>query len=180
MTPKLVVRYGGDGWPPSVELKAIHVLRCLPNSFTAPVTPILAKTEKGTASTARTILARHGWAEGQPLSYRQLQALIGRWRDLVLVTEESVTEPGHAGGGDPTPDHDGQGGERKATGNGQRGHMPSRLWIPWPSPSKELVGLAKQALQAVQEELIDDARESIPTTWNYPRLAIRQELGQLG
>lgn len=139
----------------------------------------------------RRILARHGVEPGQELTYRALQALVGRFPDLLLCPPPKEPQPaGSAGGGKEGqhPEDKGLGGQggvasqkRQVQGQrlAQRTSTPTRLWHPWPQPRRELLARARQLLGLIQRELVEEARESLPVGWDWQRLAVRGEMAQL-
>lgn len=135
------------------------------------------------------LLLRHGWLPNQPLTYRQLQALAGWCTDLVLDWNKPPAQ--QAGGGGQTAQSEGQSPNaahqpqsraatpRQGRQPRQRTTTPVRLWHPWPQPSQARIARASAMLSLIQEELAEDARESIAVGWRQGRLAVRQEMGQL-
>lgn len=131
----------------------------------------------------RRLLERNGWTPDQPLTYAQVCALAG-WRQECALSWRQPEE--HKGGGAAGQTVESTGQTAKSAApvapgkkNGQKGQRPARLWTPWPQPSKAAVERARQLLQLVQQELIEDARESVAVRFDHARLAVRGEMAQL-
>lgn len=162
-----------------------YVLRCWKREFSDTAIILRAEQPDPAWRKMERLLRRHGWTPGQPLTYRQVQAL-GSWRDVVLCSIPPEKKSGQAGGSAPQPDQHApaefnNGAAQRHSGRQlrQRTAKPLRLWHPWPQPSKKRVARARAMLHLVQEELVEDAREAIAVGWRHDRLAVRQEMGQI-
>lgn len=140
----------------------------------------------------RRILLRHGWQPAAPLTYQQVQALNAWCRsDRPLLLDWRLMPPPpqpKAGGAAAHKAADGQAApsapterqrRNRRTPNQRQSTARTRLWHPWPQPSRALVGRAERLLHLVQQELSDEAREALAVGWRKQRLAVRQEMGQL-
>ncbi len=54
-----------------------------------------------------------------------------------------------------------------------------QLWVPMPTPRRDHVERARRLLQILHEEVVETARENAAVRWDYARLAVRGEMGQL-
>lgn len=146
--------------------------------------PIMPATEQPTPAwpKLRRLLERNGWQAGQPLTYRQLQAAVGWRQNLMLDANQPQGTSGGGAAAKAQPDATKPSPAKERAGrsaSAQRQTSPVRLWHPWPQPNKQAIAQAATLLTLVQQELVESARASVPVSWRYGELAVRQEMGQL-
>ena len=121
------------------------------------------------------------------LSISDLHALVGRFPGLMIASPESAetlnggkaggTQKGKKSGGNKSGGSSAQ--KQRGRGKNQGGNTPTKLWTPWPTAKREHVEAARALIQLLHEEIVESGRDTHARSWQYGKLAVRQEMGQL-